>query len=533
MRDVRILFYTAADLNLIDGSSIWMQSVVNVLHEHVNARISVLLRYPDQRRLITDEMRSLDRVWLVDGRRYRGGTAAGLRHSEAIETLERLDRAHGFDVILVRGFALALEAVKRGSFAGRLWSAYVLEPELDIRSSAYVEGMTEIARGSSRVIVQTQEMRTLLEWIVPAARGRTILLPPAIPDSPDDPAPVAHRRRLVYTGKFHPMYAVPTMIEMFRVLQAEWPDLDFHVAGDKVHRSDDTPYAEHLERGLLETSGLTWHGGISRGAVSELLREGGVALSVWEKRHGQQMNDLVVSTKLLVYCAARLPVVLNRTVAQEAVLGRDYPLFITRIDEVEGVVRRVLRDPELYAEAAMRCWFAARPFTYSAVAARLADDLQRPDQGAAITSQFDRPKQPAAAFTLGATTTPGRRAALDQAIALLRELRSADDRFRLEVQPGENAEEIARSLTAEAGVVLVDRELPRAAWLQRIGWWVGDAAEAAVPAEELAASGTLDAKGPTSMARTILESAVSGGWLELSRQRRAAARSATASSTSA
>ena len=79
----------------------------------------------------------------------------------------------------------------------------------------------------------------------------------------------------------------------------------------------DGGWADDLERRLVTTPGVTWHGAVSRDEVTRLLGRGGIALSLWDYRHGDRMNDLVVSTKLLDYCRAGLPVVLNRPAAQE------------------------------------------------------------------------------------------------------------------------------------------------------------------------------------------------------------------------
>ncbi len=121
--------------------------------------------------------------------------------------------------------------------------------------------------------------------------------------------------------------------------------------------------------------GVVRHGGLSRAAVAGLLAKGGVALSVWDYRYGSHWNDLVVSTKLLDYCAAGLPVILNRTQAQEAILGADYPLFVHTAAEAEALIDRVLRDDDLYRAAGERCWTSSRRFTYAAVHERLAPEL--------------------------------------------------------------------------------------------------------------------------------------------------------------
>src|SRR4029079_17233471 len=175
--------------------------------------------------------------------------------------------------------ALGERAVERPSLRGRIWSCYILEPERDPDDAEYRAAMSRIAEGSKYVVVQSTGMRDLLEAVVPAARGRTILLPPAIPA--DDAAPRARAspvRRLLYTGKCHPFYPVERMLDFLAELRREYPDLEFHVAGDKFMRVDEDPdYPTRLETKLRTTPGVVWHGSPFRGATPARLPRGGRA----------------------------------------------------------------------------------------------------------------------------------------------------------------------------------------------------------------------------------------------------------------
>src|SRR6476469_1833106 len=109
--------------------------------------------------------------------------------------------------------------------------------------------MPRIAEASKYVVVQSTGMRDLLESVVPAARGRTILLPPAIPA--DDDAPRATGtpvRRLLYTGKFHPCHDVQRILRFVAGRGRGLPGGAFHLAGHKfLRRHDDPDYPSRLE----------------------------------------------------------------------------------------------------------------------------------------------------------------------------------------------------------------------------------------------------------------------------------------------
>ncbi|HEY5628519.1 MAG TPA: hypothetical protein VIR16_03330, partial [Candidatus Limnocylindrales bacterium] len=376
---LRVLFFTMANLNVIDGSSIWMHSVAETLHADPRTRTTILLRAPETRDVITRGMHRLPRVRLVDPRSRRLPDPSGMTVPVAIETLQRLDHEQPHDIVLVRAYDVCMEAVNRGAFKGRLWSCYILEPERDLTDPAYIAGMTKIAQASRHVVCQSEEMRALLESVVPAAIGKTILIAPGIPtDAASRPDPGVVVPRMIYAGKFHRFYPVLRMIDMLTTLRADHPSLEFHVAGDKFHRpKGDTRYASELGRALSSTPGVIWHGGIGRDDVEAMVAKGGIAMSLWDFQHGPGMNNLVISTKLLDYCSVGIPVILNRTAAQEDVLGADYPLFVNAVDEALPLLRRLLSDPGLYRDASERTFAGSRRFTYPAIQRLLGPYLDR------------------------------------------------------------------------------------------------------------------------------------------------------------
>ena len=368
-QDLVMALYVGGNLNLIDGSSVWTQTTAEVLHADPRVGVIMPLRFADKRPVITGALRRLDRVALIDSGWFRKGR--GLRVDESVELIRWLDTRHPFDGVILRGYAHCLIAAKKHAFDGRLWSAYILEPERDPNDPEHLEGLRTIARASRYVLVQTEGMRALLESVVPEVAGKTLLVPPAVP--PVDASPMPPRSdRLFYTGKFAPQYPFLDLVDVFKRLRREMPSLEFHVAGDKIHKARiRSEFAQSVERALTTTDGLTWHGGIPREDVMALLARGGIALNVWDPAYASTMNDLVVPSKTLDYCAAGVPVIAADTSTHRDLLGSDYPFFALSPADVEPHVRTLLDDPHAYEEAAERCRRAARAFTYEAVAARL------------------------------------------------------------------------------------------------------------------------------------------------------------------
>jgi glycosyltransferase involved in cell wall biosynthesis len=368
-RPVRLGLYAEVNMNLIDGSSVWVQSVGQTLTQIDGVEVTLLLRALEHRDVLTAPLRANDQIEIVSPDRF--GHENPLDAEEAVDALERLDEEHAFDHVLLRGAATCAEAARREAFAGRLW-CYYLTPH-DFEPGQEIDQLRLIASACERVLCQTEAIRELASAAVPEEAAKLALLPPMIPSfARPEPRPTIDRDlKLVYAGKFAPEYYFLEIIDTFNRLLRTQPDAELHLIGDKIHNPPADPsFKPAVEAALAETENLTWHGGVSRKQVDELLREADVALSV---RH--PMMDKELATKVLEYGAAGCAVVLNRTALYEELLGADYPLFATDPGEILAVLKQVGKDSDLRDEAADRCAEAARQYTFERVANQLQEAL--------------------------------------------------------------------------------------------------------------------------------------------------------------
>src|SRR3954453_22349770 len=85
---IRIAVYAEVNMNLIDGSSVWVQSVSQTLTRIPGVEVTLLLRAPEQRDVLTAPLRANDRVELVGPDEL--GHEKTLDVESALEELERL-----------------------------------------------------------------------------------------------------------------------------------------------------------------------------------------------------------------------------------------------------------------------------------------------------------------------------------------------------------------------------------------------------------------------------------------------------------
>ncbi|MFC7731802.1 glycosyltransferase [Actinomadura keratinilytica] len=376
----RALVYGDVDLNLIDGSAIWAQGMVQSL-ARAGCAVTLVLKAPVRTGRLVDPLRALPGVTVrsphaegkVEGDR-------GMPAKQAAAVLAEIDAEDPFDLVVVRGRRLAGK-LAAGPPAGRLWTYLTDVPQSAGEFDRAAKGeLRRIADASRLLLCQTEELRSFLESAVPATAGKSVLFPPVVV-LPDGLTPRAARPprgrtlRLVYTGKFAPRWNTYEMTGLPRLLALRGVDAELHMVGDKIHDDPKDPGFSTRMRTALETAqGVVWHGGHPRAEAMRITSECDVGLS-W--RHPEMDASLELSTKVLECGALGVPVLLNRTPMHERLFGADYPLFVASETDVVDALALIGKNPDVYVTAAERCRAAARDYTLDAAAERLRGYLEQ------------------------------------------------------------------------------------------------------------------------------------------------------------
>ena len=368
----RALVYGDIDLNLIDGSAIWLQSVTQAL-ARAGCAVTLVLKAPVRTgRLIAPllaepgiTVRRPFEEHLLEGLQGAGP----VRPAAAVGLLTRLDAEQPHELVVVRGRAVTAAMATSETFDGRLWPYLTDVPQsVPGLTPEVADELGVIACAARYLLCQTEELRCFLEGSIPAACGKCVLLPPMLADVPAarGAASAGTPLRLVYTGKFAPRWNTLEMTELPGLLSTRGITSELHMAGDKIH--DGASGYQQRMRAALDTDGVTWHGGHSREEAMRLAASCDIGLS-W--RHPDLDASLELSTKVLEFGALGLPVILNRTPMHEALLGADYPLFAASLADVATAAAAAAAQPSVYRLAADRTGHAAERFTLDRAAERL------------------------------------------------------------------------------------------------------------------------------------------------------------------
>ena len=372
---IKVLVYGEQDLNLVDGSSVWQASVIEVLSGVPYVEVDVLLRTPLKRRLLTGALEQQPGVRFLDPYAAKfplhslgRPKSARLDGDAAAARVAGLCAIADYDVVLLRSVNTAKALLERApSVLARAW-IYVTRDGL---FGDDVDGARRLAAACRRVLCQTPEVEVAVRDLVGESDARFGLLPPMvrIPSqsarTPSSTAPL----RVVYSGKFSRGYYLEETLDALDEARAAGVDLRLHVYGDKFHApSDDPDYKRRLAGRFTSTEWVEWHGAVAREEVYEALRACDVGIS-WRSREFDNSPEL--STKVLEYASLGLPVLMNPNRVQRRVFGDNYQGFVETAEDVARVMRTWSSDRSRLLDAGEASRSVAAAYGFEQARARL------------------------------------------------------------------------------------------------------------------------------------------------------------------
>lgn len=370
---VKVLVYGEQDLNLVDGSSVWQASVVEVLAGVPDATVDVLLRTPIHRDILVGDLRRSKAVTFLDPWCGLAGCDAPreprLTAEQAALYVDLLCEQHDYDAILLRAPKVAQALLRAPATLGRCWIYLTSDNSL----VAAGDDARCLLGGAQRVLCQTPEVRDALRDVLDVVPDdRVTVLPPmirpwtgALPRR-EEAAPL----RLCYSGKFSADYKIEEIVAAFVQARAVVPALELHVFGDKFHGDD--AFRRRVQALFTGTPGLTWHGAKPRHLVNEALSSCHVGVS-W--RSEVYDDSLEFSTKVLEYATLGLPVLLNPTPIQRRVFGDDYSCYVASEADFVGAIQALAHQEDVFSRAQLHVRAVAEGYGFPSATRTLGSAL--------------------------------------------------------------------------------------------------------------------------------------------------------------
>ena len=337
----KVLLYADVNLNIIDGSSIWLTSLINTLCIEPDFEITLLLKASLSKRVVIDSIDNVQRVEVIDP--FEQPTLLNvfeaqkdLTMQDAIKCILNLDRVKQFDRILIRGN----ESVNYLERQSNILKKCIL---YGIYNNNVVPEKLSTLNKCRAIAVQTPQLRE--HYVNQGIKSeKMFILPPMIKD-------VSFRQvnferqgySLVYSGKLSSGYNSLEILKAFQKRLADKKNYSLHFIVGKIMRTDDPNYLKELKRVLNsnEDKRIKIYYHLSRDEVGKIIQKCDVGIS-W--RSPSLDRSLELSTKLLEYSSLGKPVILNRNSINESLFGKDYPLYANSEKEFCEKIQYILSD---------------------------------------------------------------------------------------------------------------------------------------------------------------------------------------------
>lgn len=362
-----ILLFADLDVNLVDGSAVWLTSMANALSQIENCCLHVVLRKPITDSPFVNDLIQLENCRIIDPVSHFSDVTA-FKSADMPDIISQLDEmVGGFDHLVLRGFDVNYALTKNARLHGRLCPYLTDIPQTDETMISDKRDKIElIFRRAGRIFLQSSWLIDFVCDRFPDHAHKIYKLPPMLPQLAEKEttragafsikealctAP-AGPLRIVYAGKMAPEWGILELFSAFDTLRADYPDLELHILGSKLHNPPENPaYKPAVLKRLMAGNGLVWRRNLDRQTVLQLLPTFTIGWS-WRDPEFENAN-LELSTKLLEYGKSGLPVVLTRTDRYEELLGESYPLLAGSGEDALGVLRKALETSDV-RETAVR-----------------------------------------------------------------------------------------------------------------------------------------------------------------------------------
>ncbi|CAK6476216.1 MULTISPECIES: glycosyltransferase [Peribacillus] len=371
-RKLKILLYGDVDINIMDGSAVWLTSMANVLNKDENISVDVLLKARIKNRNLLSEMDNLQQVNIIDtftdyNRKFANGNR--INTQEAVQLMEELDQRNDYHCVIVRGFQIVMNLLE--SPLSRKTIPYITDINHDKDSVQEDEKATlkKIYDLFPNMFVQTPETKELLKEVIGVDGKKLALLTPMIPDFDQTPDFTNKNNSMVYTGKFAKGWYTEEIISAFKVLNGKDRSLILNVAGDKF-QGELIPEKEKITNLLKTQEGINWVGAIPRSKSLKFIDQSDIGIG-WRSESIDNDSSLELSTKLLEYGRFGKPVLLRRTKMYEKLLGADYFLFVESEEDFVEKTMEIMYNRSLYRKTAKKVYEASKYYTFSSAYQRL------------------------------------------------------------------------------------------------------------------------------------------------------------------
>lgn len=345
----KILIYGDCNLNIIDGSSIWVISLVKLLSQDKNNIIDLLLKTEIQNDVLINDIKNLGNVKILKACNYIK-RCKEITSQNITKVIEKIDGYRDYSCIIIRGFNVVKSLMKSKinfKIIPYLTDFCHIKEQMSEQEKINLKNIYSTVKC---FFVQTKQMREYLKEVLEVDGKKFYILTPMVFENKNQNNENKYSKSIVYAGKFAKNWNILELIEIMDKLYEIDKDITLHVVGNKFN-SDlaDKQTKNYILKKLNNSPNIIYHGGLPREETMKIIEKSEIGYGFRSNKIDNN-HSLELSTKLLEYCSCKTPIILRRTKMYEELLGKDYQLFAEDVDECVKCIQNIFLDKEKYSE---------------------------------------------------------------------------------------------------------------------------------------------------------------------------------------
>ena len=220
----KILLYGDLDLNVIDGSSIWLVNLAKLLLEDKDNYVDVLLKKRIRNHILVGEIEKRYRIRLLYVKDYIDHITE-VDRGNIVKVLETVDGLRDYSCMIIRGTPV-MEQVAFSGLIGKV-IPYLTDfcHDRERMPEEQKRFLKDLYRKVQAYFVQTEAMREYLKDVLEVdGRKFHILYPVVFPGRAEKKEP----KTLVYAGKIAKNWNIIELLDIMERLEKEDPQIRLH-----------------------------------------------------------------------------------------------------------------------------------------------------------------------------------------------------------------------------------------------------------------------------------------------------------------
>ncbi len=344
-----ILLYADINLNVVDGSSIWLTSMVNILGK--SNHVIILSKANIKSDILIANISSEKGFTIVSPESLGYAQNIEFNQEESIDLIRKIDfYTKNLRYVYIRGFNASKLLLLNRQFKDR---AFVyLTDFYRIKDGDVVfedkKEVSQVLNAAYKVVLQTKKIGNILKKLsLVDFSNKSLYLPPAIPDNyiiePKETAKITNCITIGYAGKITPDWGVDELIDWVNEinkkgnlnLKVELKIISHRISPKSCFSNTPGYFVEGI-REKLNGVNVNYIPGLNR---EETIKEMVNCDLIWCWRPDRlEHKTLELSTKLVEMVAQEKACICNISETNLALLSSEYPYFVRNIAELEQLL---------------------------------------------------------------------------------------------------------------------------------------------------------------------------------------------------